>query len=286
MRRHRHGRGHLHGARAAASSATSTTTNRAASARRAARAPAGWRICSPGWRRAARGAQDVDLLVRVSDNMMGNTVCVLADAAAMPVISFVNKFRSEFEEHLRVRRLPAAARRPRRPPPAAPPTPELMPTLEIDGQSVTVEDGLNVIQAAEQHRHRDPALLLPPGADHRRQLPHVPGRDREGAEAADRLQHPRRRGHGRAHADRAGEERARRGARVSAASTTRSTARSAIRPASASCRTTTWTTTGSRAASRSSTRSRSTRRSTSGRSSCSIRSAASCARAARASSRR
>jgi len=44
---------------------------------------------------------DVDLLYRVADNMMGNTVCVLADAAAMPVQSFVTKFRSEFDEHLR-----------------------------------------------------------------------------------------------------------------------------------------------------------------------------------------
>jgi NADH-quinone oxidoreductase subunit F len=46
-------------------------------------------------------AHDVDLLKKVSDNMMGNTVCVLADAAAMPVISFVTKFRGEFDEHLR-----------------------------------------------------------------------------------------------------------------------------------------------------------------------------------------
>jgi len=44
---------------------------------------------------------DVDLLYRVADNMMGNTVCVLADAAAMPVQSFVTKFRSEFDEHVR-----------------------------------------------------------------------------------------------------------------------------------------------------------------------------------------
>jgi NADH-quinone oxidoreductase subunit F len=44
---------------------------------------------------------DVDLLYRIADNMMGNTVCVLADAAAMPVQSFVTKFRSEFDEHLR-----------------------------------------------------------------------------------------------------------------------------------------------------------------------------------------
>jgi NADH-quinone oxidoreductase subunit F len=46
-------------------------------------------------------AADLDLLVRVADNMMGNTVCVLADAAAMPVKSFVSKFRDEFEAHLR-----------------------------------------------------------------------------------------------------------------------------------------------------------------------------------------
>jgi NADH-quinone oxidoreductase subunit F len=29
-------------------------------------------------------------------------VCVLADAAAMPTQSFVKKFRSEFEEHVRL----------------------------------------------------------------------------------------------------------------------------------------------------------------------------------------
>ena len=34
--------------------------------------------------------------------MMGNTVCVLADAAAMPVQSFLKKFRGEFEAHVRL----------------------------------------------------------------------------------------------------------------------------------------------------------------------------------------
>ncbi len=43
---------------------------------------------------------DVNLLRRIADNMIGNTVCVLADAAAMPVQSFIAKFRSEFEQHL------------------------------------------------------------------------------------------------------------------------------------------------------------------------------------------
>ncbi len=46
--------------------------------------------------------EDVQVLVDISDNMMGNTVCVLADAAAMPTISFVEKFRGEFLEHVRL----------------------------------------------------------------------------------------------------------------------------------------------------------------------------------------
>jgi len=45
--------------------------------------------------------RDLDLLLQVAENMSGITVCVLADAAAMPTISFVTKFRAEFEEHLR-----------------------------------------------------------------------------------------------------------------------------------------------------------------------------------------
>ncbi|GIW40689.1 MAG: NADH-quinone oxidoreductase subunit F [Candidatus Binatia bacterium] len=45
---------------------------------------------------------EVDLLLRIADNMMGNTICLLADAAAMPTRSFVTKFRSEFEEHVRL----------------------------------------------------------------------------------------------------------------------------------------------------------------------------------------
>jgi NADH-quinone oxidoreductase subunit F len=57
------------------------------------------------------GAQphDVDLLRRIADNMMGNTICALADAAAMPVQSFVTKFRPEFERHIEVGGCPAAA---------------------------------------------------------------------------------------------------------------------------------------------------------------------------------
>ncbi|MCX7978985.1 MAG: SLBB domain-containing protein, partial [Bdellovibrionaceae bacterium] len=45
--------------------------------------------------------QDIDLLLRVADNMKGRTICALSDAAALPVISFVTKFRDEFEVYVR-----------------------------------------------------------------------------------------------------------------------------------------------------------------------------------------
>ena len=43
---------------------------------------------------------DVDLLVSVADNIDGNTICALGEAAAWPVQSFVKKFRSEFQAHV------------------------------------------------------------------------------------------------------------------------------------------------------------------------------------------
>jgi NADH-quinone oxidoreductase subunit F len=45
--------------------------------------------------------QDIDLLVKVADNMKGRTICALSDAAALPVLSFVTKFRDEFEYFVR-----------------------------------------------------------------------------------------------------------------------------------------------------------------------------------------
>ncbi len=42
---------------------------------------------------------DIDTLYSVAENMMGRTICPLADAMAMPVMSFVKKFRPEFEAH-------------------------------------------------------------------------------------------------------------------------------------------------------------------------------------------
>lgn len=43
---------------------------------------------------------DINLMYDVSKNMLGRTFCALGDAAAMPMMSFVEKFRDEFEAHL------------------------------------------------------------------------------------------------------------------------------------------------------------------------------------------
>ena len=47
------------------------------------------------------GPDDLALLDNVASGMLGTTICVLSDAAAMPVQSFISKFRDEFEAHLR-----------------------------------------------------------------------------------------------------------------------------------------------------------------------------------------
>ncbi|OGR68537.1 MAG: NADH oxidoreductase (quinone) subunit F [Elusimicrobia bacterium GWC2_61_19] len=53
--------------------------------------------------------KDIDTLYSVADGMMGRTICPLADAMAMPVMSFVKKFRSEFEAHAAGRCCPSEA---------------------------------------------------------------------------------------------------------------------------------------------------------------------------------
>ena len=44
--------------------------------------------------------EDLDLLLSVSDNIQGRTICALGDAVALPVKSFVTHFRDEFQHHI------------------------------------------------------------------------------------------------------------------------------------------------------------------------------------------
>ena len=45
-------------------------------------------------------AEDIPMIDELSKNMLGRTFCPLGDAAALPTISIVKKWRNEFEDHL------------------------------------------------------------------------------------------------------------------------------------------------------------------------------------------
>jgi len=45
---------------------------------------------------------DLELLLSQANNMSGRTICTFADALAMPVRSWIAKFRHEFEEHIKL----------------------------------------------------------------------------------------------------------------------------------------------------------------------------------------
>jgi NADH-quinone oxidoreductase subunit F len=47
---------------------------------------------------------DLDLILNISGNIMGNTICPFGDAAAMPAAAFIKKFRDEFDAHIAEKR--------------------------------------------------------------------------------------------------------------------------------------------------------------------------------------
>jgi NADH-quinone oxidoreductase subunit F len=51
---------------------------------------------------------DLDLILNISGNIMGNTICPFGDAAAMPAAAFIKKFRDEFEAHIAEKRCTVA----------------------------------------------------------------------------------------------------------------------------------------------------------------------------------
>ena len=52
---------------------------------------------------------DLELLLDLADQMTGKTICVLSDSCAAPVVSGIQKFRSEFDAYLSGARAPALA---------------------------------------------------------------------------------------------------------------------------------------------------------------------------------
>jgi NADH-quinone oxidoreductase subunit F len=47
---------------------------------------------------------DLDIMASVCDQIMGNCLCVLGDAMAMPIASMIKHFRPEFEAHIEAAR--------------------------------------------------------------------------------------------------------------------------------------------------------------------------------------
>jgi NADH-quinone oxidoreductase subunit F len=43
---------------------------------------------------------DLDIMASVQDHIIGNCLCVLGDAMAMPIGSIIVKFRDELEAHM------------------------------------------------------------------------------------------------------------------------------------------------------------------------------------------
>jgi NADH-quinone oxidoreductase subunit F len=48
---------------------------------------------------------DIEIMANVQEQIIGNCLCVLGDAMAMPIGSMIKKFRPEFERHIEAARL-------------------------------------------------------------------------------------------------------------------------------------------------------------------------------------
>ena len=57
---------------------------------------------------AGKGREDdLQLLLDLSENMTGKTICVLSDSCAAPIMSGIQKFRGEFDAYISKARQPA-----------------------------------------------------------------------------------------------------------------------------------------------------------------------------------
>ena len=112
--------------------------------------------CSTASSTGGAKPSDVDLLLNISGNMMGTTICALSDAAAMPARAFVTKYRAEFEQHAALGRCPLRA-------PDGAPRRAPCPRLRSTAAKIEVPDGTTVIQAAERLGIEIPHYCWHPG---------------------------------------------------------------------------------------------------------------------------
>ncbi len=103
---------------------------------------------------------DMDLILNVSGNIMGNTICPFGDAAAMPAAAFIKKYRDEFEQHIvdrgctvrNVQGSIGSVSVSSNAPPSLRRSLSFMDPVKliIDGQEVSTVKGKTVIQAAAE----------------------------------------------------------------------------------------------------------------------------------------
>ena len=190
---------------------SSTRTSPAASARRAARAPTGWRRSTSASRPGKGTEDDLDKLLRHLRQHLRQVVLRagrrrrqpdhLVDQVLPRRVRRSTSTAAAVRSTRHARRLGrqaatggermtvttnAAIRRRRGGRPAG----DLV-TLTIDGVEVSVPKGTLVIRAAELIGIADPAVLRPPAARPGRRLPAVPGRGRGPAQADGVLHHHR-----------------------------------------------------------------------------------------------
>ena len=175
-----------------------------------------WRVLT----RMAEGRaqkREIDMLLEVTTQVEGHTICALGDAAAWPVQGLIRHFRPEIEQRIddyaaqsriRAGAMPTASRR----------SESAMTKLIIDGTEVDVPRRIHAAAGVRGAGAEIPRFCYPRAAVDRRQLPHVPRRGEGRAEARGVLRlggarlpsRPEGRAAGGLHQDADGEEGARR----------------------------------------------------------------------------
>ena len=114
---------------------------------------------------------DLDIMAAVQENIIGNCLCVLGDAMAMPIGSMIAKFREEFEAHIEAARARNELATTDEAPPEADdprggglvPRPEpRMVTLTIDGLEVTAPENSMLVDAAKHGDVEIPVFCYEP----------------------------------------------------------------------------------------------------------------------------
>ncbi len=105
---------------------------------------------------------DLEIMASVQEHIIGNCLCVLGDAMAMPIGSMIAKFRDEFEAHIEAARLRNSPRHRRVRGHLMPrPEPKTI-TFTIDGREVQAPENAMLVDAAKHGDVEIPVFCYEP----------------------------------------------------------------------------------------------------------------------------